>query len=222
MGIMFPSFLTIAGLPALVALSSGASHDCGLDAAGAAYCWGTNEYGQLGNGTLQSTIPWFNHPDSLFAPVTSVPVSGGIAFRSLSAGAEHTCGVDTDGGAWCWGRNSDGQLGSGSELAGSPLPRLVRGSTRYTSIAAGGRHTCAIAVGGRAWCWGANYYQQLGGGTTSGSDLPVPVAGDLIFATLSAGANHTCGITTSGLLYCWGDNSAGQLGNVPRRERSTN
>ena len=88
----------------LVSLTAGGEHTCGLTATGAAYCWGSNSKGQLGNGAIGGT-------NSVAAPVT-----GGLTFVSLSAGGSHTCGVTPDGAIYCWGANASGQLGDGTQI----------------------------------------------------------------------------------------------------------
>jgi alpha-tubulin suppressor-like RCC1 family protein len=90
-----------SGEVALASLTVGSDHTCGLTASGAAYCWGGNSSGQLGDGT---TLP----------RRTPVPVLGGLTFTSLTAGYGFTCGVTGNGGAYCWGGNPNGQLGDGS------------------------------------------------------------------------------------------------------------
>ena len=94
----------------LVSLAAGGAHTCGLTAAGAAYCWGSNANGQLGNGTIGGTS------------VPAGPVSGGLTFVALSAGGAHTCGVTSNGAIYCWGSNSSGQLGDGTLIdRGAPV-----------------------------------------------------------------------------------------------------
>jgi alpha-tubulin suppressor-like RCC1 family protein len=93
-----------------VSLAAGGAHTCGLTAAGAAYCWGSNSNGQLGNGTIGGMN------------IAGAPVSGGITFVSLSAGGAHTCGVTPDGAIYCWGANASGQLGDGTQAdRGGPV-----------------------------------------------------------------------------------------------------
>ena len=94
----------------------------------------------------------------------------------------------------------------------STYPVPVTGTIKWGAISAGSTHTCAIALDGVAYCWGDNYWGQMGTGTTTSAAAPGAVGGGLTFATLTAGAWHTCGVTRAGIAYCWGDNAGGQLG----------
>jgi alpha-tubulin suppressor-like RCC1 family protein len=209
----------VTGGLAFVALTpASVRHGCGLTAEGEAYCWGSNDSGQLGNGV--------SDPNDDIYSSTPVPVGGGLTFASLSAGAGHSCGLTSAGEAYCWGDNTYGQLGNGSN-ANSSLPVRVAGALTFVSVSAGLDWTCGLTTDGAAYCWGANYYGQLGNGSsTVGSNTvtstPVAVAGGLTFTVLSAGANgqHTCGVT-KGFSYCWGEGDFGQLGNGSTQYSST-
>jgi hypothetical protein len=198
--------------PGLELIASGQDHACGVASTGEAYCWGRNDRGQLGDGTRSA----FPAPVGAMDTVTSLAaqtVAGGLTFSTLSAGALHTCGL-AGGNAYCWGDATAGQLGGGW-AAGSSLvstPVAVVGDMTFGSVTAGGRHTCALDVGARAWCWGANGAGQLGDGGRENQGTPAAVSESFTFAAIDAGAAHTCGIRQDGLLYCWGDGSAGQLG----------
>jgi alpha-tubulin suppressor-like RCC1 family protein len=180
-------------------LSAGAWHTCGLTPGGAAYCWGWNLYGQLGNGALIDAS----------APL---PVSGGLRFVAVSGGGAHTCGLVSGGVAYCWGNNSYGQIGKGDTI-GSATPFAVSGGLTFAAVSAGSEyHSCGLTTAGAAYCWGNNSFGQLGKGDTVGSAVPALVSAGLSFAAVSAGSHHACGITTGGAAYCWGNNSYGQLG----------
>lgn len=132
---------------------------------------------------------------------------------TLSAGRDHTCGIDHIGRPWCWGSNSVGQLGDGTYGPAEWEPIAVQGSLTATAISAGGFHTCAL-VGELAWCWGDDNSGQLGDGDsqTFSSAIPLAVAGGHLFTSLTSGGSHTCALDTAGKAWCWGEDEDGQLG----------
>lgn len=197
----------VAGGLSFVTLSAGGMHSCGVTAAGSAYCWGGNEHGQLGDGSILDRS-------------TPVPVGGGLSFASVSAGGGHTCGLTAGGVAYCWGRNDVGQLGDGTTSVRT-MPVPVAGSLTFVSLSAGTDHTCGLTPLGAAYCWGANAAGALGDGTTEDRIAPVAVGGGLSFASIDAGTGHTCGVATDGVAYCWGDNAGGQLGDGSLITRTT-
>lgn len=179
-------------------------HTCAVTVAGDAYCWGDNEKGQLGIGNADLS----SHP-------LPARVSGGLKFLSLSAGlGSHTCGRATSGAAHCWGANTYGALGNDSRTD-SPVPVQVSGGAVFALVVAGGYigHTCALASGGAASCWGENSTGAIGSASYADSPTPAPVAGGRVWTTIDAGFRHTCGQDSAGALHCWGSGRAGQLGN---------
>lgn len=190
-----------AGTQRFSLIEAGDFHTCGLTAAGAAWCWGLNIWGQA--AAPAPTIQRYPIP---------VP-SGGIAFAGITGGQYHTCALDTAGAASCWGMNMMGQLGDSVidvDVHASPVP--VRGGLAFGEITAGGYHTCGLTTTGAAYCWGANAEGQLGTGDTATRSYPVPVGGNKTFASVDAGGWHTCALDSSGAAFCWGLNHDGQLG----------
>ena len=152
----------------------GFSHSCALTATGAAYCWGTGAYGELGSPVVESP-----------APIAVVVPAGETGFTSLAADGNHTCGLSTTGAAYCWGRNSDGQLGNNTTVD-APTPAVVSlpdGVTGFVRIAAGDTHTCALTSTGAAYCWGENFRGQVGDNSQIDRWTPQAVSGGLSFKT---------------------------------------
>ena len=198
----------------IVRVSVGAEHACALDAEGRAYCWGSNDQGQL--GTAKDVA-------SSDAPV-EVSTQGVLASKVLiliGTSADTTCALDDGGRLYCWGANGDGQFGNGT-TTGSALPVSVdtTGALADRAIrrfAVGENHTCAIDVLGVGYCWGANDKGQLGTGTTQPSLVPVPVApppgaGSYSYSSISVGGMTSCGWSRDGAVTCWGEGASGQLG----------
>jgi alpha-tubulin suppressor-like RCC1 family protein len=191
-----------AGSDSFVAVTVGRLHSCALRANGAAYCWGSNEFGQL--GTASGTTVCLQVDRSVPCEATPRPVLGGLTFTRLSAGANHTCGIAVDARVYCWGSNERGQLGEPSVPQGD-APTLIASGAQFVDVAAGDEHTCAVRSDNVALCWGANSYGQLGVGSAgSGFSVPTLVQTAQRFASISAGAQRTCGRTAGNTSYCWG------------------
>jgi alpha-tubulin suppressor-like RCC1 family protein len=208
-------------------------HTCGVTDAGAAYCWGYNYTGELGDGKPTdwglhaSTEKNTSGPDNcadedwglwIACSVRPSAVVGGIAFTQVQAGELAACGLAASGDAYCWGSNPSGELGNGSTSSSFSYPFPVAGSHRYSMITntrAG--FACGLAADGHAFCWGRNDHGELGILPVPMSPRPVAVSGDIVFDSISAGGTshwggHTCGVTPTGSLYCWGSNQFGELG----------
>lgn len=147
-----------------VAISTGGEITCALTATGAAWCWGRNASGQTGTGS----------PDSIV--VVPTPVSGGLVFRSVTAGGQHACGIAADSLAYCWGANGSGQLGDSSQTP-RPAPVAVRGGLHFADLRAGAAFTCGLTGGLVLYCWGDGTQGQLGRVLLGSSSVPVRVAG---------------------------------------------
>jgi alpha-tubulin suppressor-like RCC1 family protein len=179
----------------------GSAHTCALLAGGSVQCWGYGLDGQPGNGTT---------PTSQLTPVTVAGIANAV---DLAAGSEFSCAVLQGGTVECWGENSDGALGNGTNVTSS-VPVPVVGLTSATKVACGSAHACALLAGGAVACWGDDDDGQLGrsvdGGTASFDPVMVPGLSGVTY--LAAGSQETCAVLGDGGLDCWGDNASGQLG----------
>ena len=186
----------------------GYARSCAITDAGGAVCWGNNQKGQLGDGTVTAR--------NLPTPVSGLS-SGVIA---LAAGGFHTCALTSGGAVKCWGANESGQLGNGTTDE-HHTPVAVTGlSSGVVAITAGGQHTCALTSGGGMKCWGSNSGGRLGDGTTTNITLPDDVSGLTSgVASISANGWYSCAVTTGGGAKCWGLNEAGELGDGTTTER---
>jgi alpha-tubulin suppressor-like RCC1 family protein len=203
----------------VLALGVGLAHACALLDDGSAHCWGANFAGQLGAlGLNDSRSP--------------VRVASPEPLSAVSTLGRHTCATSRAGEVYCWGDDTDGQLGIGAPAARcragsfsffcSDRPERV-GSSSWTTVTAGGGHSCGIDSGGALQCWGSNRYRQLGvsadescegvGGQAPCSRSPVLVTmHEHVARSVAAGASHTCALTLSGQVLCWGSNRYYQAG----------
>jgi alpha-tubulin suppressor-like RCC1 family protein len=153
----------------LIQLTAGSDHTCGLTAVGVAWCWGSDEFGQLGDSGTS------NNAQSPVQVDTS-DMSGETAFILLAAGANHTCGLTGQGRSWCWGSDSAGQLGDGGTSVDTQDPVEVNTGEFFVHLASQDSHTCGLTARGVAWCWGSDTYGQLGnGGGSASTQSPVLV-----------------------------------------------
>jgi hypothetical protein len=159
---------------------------------------------------------------TIMLPPRAAQASSPDLQAAVAGGRFHTCALK-GGQVYCWGRNGNGQLGDGT-YTNRITPTLVAdgamGNSGVTAVAAGAFHTCAIKSGA-LYCWGYNFYGQLGDGTTTDSSTPVAVTnmGSGVTA-VAAGSDHTCALK-GGQVYCWGYNGRGMLGDGTYTNRIT-
>ncbi|MGH7638756.1 MAG: Ig-like domain-containing protein [Gemmatimonadaceae bacterium] len=213
--------LRVPGDQRFVSASLGAWHSCALTDAGAAYCWGSNAFGQLGSGSTTTGLVR-----------TPTAVAGGLTFASLHAGRWHMCGITTAGDTYCWGYDNWGQLGTGDPptercnafggqtlVPCSRVPVKVVGDHDFIEIEGREKSTCGRTEAGAIYCWGL----EVGGteSTECQNDLPsdrctrTPLiqAGGATYAGLLSTGGMTCGRTAAGALDCWGSAFYGEFGN---------
>lgn len=207
--------LTVSGITSVTAVSLGGAHSCARLQNGTVRCWGSNIAGQLGDGTTTDSV----------APVTVSGLSTATAVTASRGRLDdfgHTCALLTGGTVQCWGRNRDGQLGTGN-TTDSLIPATVSLGVTATAVEAGGFHTCALVSGGTVRCWGDNLFGQLGTATaaaTSSSPVTINGLGGTVTA-IAAGSVHTCALISGGTVRCWGNNGQGRLGNGTTTNSST-
>lgn len=188
-------------------------------------CWGANESGQLGRGTM-------THQDCASGPELrdcspmAVPVTiDATMVADFSIGTDHVCALMTDGTVMCWGENIVGQLGTG-DTATRTTPTLVAGITDATEVVTTGGTTCVLHADGTISCWGRSNVGQVGdgmmthvAGVCGGATLvdcqptPVTVMGIDDATTIALGFDHACALRATGGVSCWGNNDRHQLGN---------
>jgi alpha-tubulin suppressor-like RCC1 family protein len=177
-------------------VAGGESFSCAATVSGNAYCWGDNNYGQLGTGNTED----------VYEPTAISTLRQVAAFE---AAERHVCARTRPGKLFCWGYGSYGQLGLG-DTSGSQQPRqVIQMDDGVTDAAVGERHSCAVK-GGALWCWGDNRYGQLGLGDTDRRQTPTKTIASAV-TQVAAGSEHTCAIV-GGSVQCWGNNNYGQLG----------
>lgn len=222
---------------ASLSVSVGSSHSCAL-VDETAYCWGSNDSGQL---AADASVSMMSSPRTVGqigsgvlaigsagvrscaivagggascwggagnAPATPIPGISGAT--KLAVAPFHACAL-AGGSVQCWGSKLSGELGNGTN--GGNTPSVPTGlPSGVTAITANGAHTCAL-VGGAVWCWGGNVSGELGRDTGLSPGLPAAVPGLTGATAIAAGENHTCALAANNKLKCWGRNDEGQLGN---------
>ncbi len=205
--------IDVPGMESGVAsVAAGYRHTCALLITGGVRCWGSNEFGQLGDGTTMDR----------HEPVDITAL--GIDVTAIAAGYDYTCAIMSGGSVMCWGRGGSGRLGAGS-TDDSHVPQEVvgLGDSGADTLALGFAHTCARTADGPVMCWGSNEQGQLGDGSNEDRHNPVTMdaGGGTQIDDVAAGFKHTCVLTDAGAMKCTGNNENGQLGDGTHTDRST-
>lgn len=201
-------------------ISSGFNHSCALLLDATLYCWGQNKEGQLGQG---DPVP---SADETIADGLSPLAVGSGNWRAVSTGDGHTCAIQLDGSLWCWGRNSEHELGNDARIQVRE-PIRVSDPGPWLSVAAGQHHTCGIKADFSLWCWGLNTASEtregfpLGIANAAELELPTRVGDAENWTRVATKTFHTCALNRQGELWCWGRNTEGQLGLVDLDPRAT-
>lgn len=198
-------------------ITAGRFHTCAIATTGDSYCWGDDQYGELGAGaTASETCMGTVNPCS----TRPLKVAGGHTFVALAASDRETCGRTATGELYCWGVASGASdvctptLGTGC----TRTPLVQSNGTLYADFVMGDVHQCGQLAAGTLECWGANYFGEFGNGTEmTVSATPVPGGGGMTFAQVVSRKTGVCGLTSDGAAYCWGQSAY----NVPTGGRDS-
>ena len=199
----------------LTQISTKSAHVCALGSNSKAYCWGGAAYGGLGNNNVS-----FNTGKPVAVSPGAIPNS--VTLTHISVGEDFSCSLGSDNKAYCWGSNSQGQLGNNSTTNSRVPVAVAQGAipsgVNLTHISAGYARTCVLGSNGKSYCWGYGVNGQLGNNSYSSSFTPIAVSPGAIpsgvnLTHTSLGVSHTCALGSNSKAYCWGSSYHGQLGN---------
>ena len=186
-----------------VQVAAGGLFTCALASTGTLWCWGTNDTGELGDGTTT--------PHSL-----PNQVGAWDDWTQVTTGYFHACAIRKDNSLWCWGCSNSGMLGDETGMSQSSPTQVVGPSMGWSQVSAASFHTCAVRVDGTLWCWGDSDYGEVGDGSTNTYNAaPAQESTGAVNWTHVASSGsyyHTCALRMDDTLWCWGKNYSGQLG----------
>ncbi len=219
--VSYSSPVLIPGSDVFKRISTGKNHSAALDFTGRAWCWGLNDYGNLGNNDQAPTGGTW----------TPVEVVGEHSFVDIAAATRYTMGLKDNGEAWAWGGNNGyGTLGT-NNLASYSSPVAVVGGHSFVAISLRCYIATALKADGSVWTWGNNQYGGLGVNDTNNRSSPTAVVGVHSFVQICAGngpdsggfatAGYVLALKENGQAWAWGANNAGQLGTGDRTSYSS-
>ncbi len=197
-------------------VETGFNHTCAIADNDQAYCWGKNDRGQIGDGSMSDE----------FTPTLITRPAGVNSWRTIKTGFAHACAIADNNQAYCWGGGSFGVLGNGSS-SDQNTPTLVTNPTGVSSwkaIRIEYSHACAIADNDQAYCWGRGTSGKLGNGFIFDRNVPTLVTnptGITGWKNIGVGRNHSCAIADNDQAYCWGGGMNGTLGNGSTSDQNT-
>ena len=197
---------SVLGMVNSQTINAGDSRACAVGSDNIGKCWGRNPEYQVGAGMAQ----YFPSPQL---------ISGNHQWQMLEAGERVICGITLAGALYCWGDNSNGQLGFAGD--DSEIPVRIGTDSDWSQVVADASHVCGIKDSGGLYCWGNNYYGQLGVGTTVETFTPTQVEPGSLWSDITIFKGQSCGIKTDGTLHCWGSNSDMQLAIHPLSSSSS-
>ncbi len=193
-----------------VAIAGGQEHACAILSTGAVMCWGKNDVGQLGNAQRFTNA---------HVPSSVVTLDGLTSSASaIACGRDHSCALDSGGQVYCWGSDTNGQLGDGDDGQGDEdEPVLISEIDDAVAVGAGYLSSFAIQADGSALAWGGDNFGSAGDGPADQSRKYLPVSVNYFglnmpAVKIDAGADFVCGLDARGMVSCWGMSSSGQQG----------
>jgi len=184
-------------------VTTGQDHSCARSVANALYCWGSNLFGQIGDGTTTNR----SQP---------VLINVGTAIANVSSFTNATCARATSGAVYCWGVNINGGLGTGTTNLTQLTPRAVTGGLVFASLNVGRNVICGVTTAGAAYCWGNNPNGELGAGAVDDIRAsPTAISGfggSTTYTLVDPGGSHSCAVNSVGEAACWGFDLDGNLG----------
>ncbi len=187
----------------LVDVSAGRDFACAVAADGGVWCWGIDQYGQLGDGSESGS------GTSRFPPARTVVSMDAV---QVASSQQHSCAATRSGEVYCWGYNwsgSIGFLGTGAVAT----PTRVDGVSDVVQVDVGYDFSCARTSAGQIWCWGSDGNGQLGNGAAGGGPTPSRVSLSGTAVGFALGSRHGCAVLDTAELWCWGYENFGELGN---------